>query len=276
MHRTLLIAGLALLVSAAATSDEADVSEYIDRIGDESFESRREATWALVELGDRALPALAEAAESDDPEVRTRARFARRMIQWRFNLDLAEKVGDPFANWAAMEWYERERAVMDVGAMGGEHAVPSLEQVLKTEESDAVRRAAAVCLLRAGAEGLLALERSGGDVLELHLDDIGMRIRIGNGLLKAGKYEEALVQYRKALEIDPEDDIAWYNIACAYSLLEDLDESVAALEKSVEYGYDDLEWMQRDSDLDNIRDHPRYKALVEKLEQRGDGGADDR
>ncbi len=276
MHRTLLIAGLALLVSAVATPDGAEVEEHIGRLGDERFDIRREATWALVELGDPALPALAEAAEADDPEVRTRARFARRMIQWRFNPELAGRVGDPFANWPAMDWHERERAVMDIGAMGGEHALRTLEQVLKSEQSEAVRRAAAVCLLRAGAEGLLALERSGGDVLELHLDDIGMRIRIGNGLLEAGKYEEALVQYRMALEIDPEDDVAWYNIACAYSLMEDHDEAVAALEKSVEFGYDDLDWMQRDPDLDNIRDHPRYKALVEKLEQRRDGGADDR
>jgi hypothetical protein len=25
-----------------------------------------------------------------------------------------------------------------------------------------------------------------------------------------------------------------------------------------------LEWMENDSDLDPLRDHPRYKALVEK------------
>jgi len=39
-----------------------------------------------------------------------------------------------------------------------------------------------------------------------------------------------------------------------------------ALEKSYQAGLADPEWMRQDSDLDNIRHHPRYKELVKRME----------
>ncbi|MFO7898503.1 MAG: tetratricopeptide repeat protein [Planctomycetota bacterium] len=271
MNARPLIAGLVLLAAAPLSAAEAPAAAHVGRLGDESFARRRAATWALVALGDRALPALKRAMESSDPEVRARARLAARMIRWRFTRELARKVGDPFAGWAEKKWHERERLVLDVGAIGGADAVPTLEQVLKSETSEAVRRAAAIGLLRAGPRGLLALERSGGDLVELNIDSAGLRIQIGNGFLEEGKHRRALAEYRKALELDPKNDVAWYNIACAYSLMERIDQAVTALEKSVELGYDDVDWMQKDTDLDNIRNDPRYKGLVERLRRAGAG-----
>jgi hypothetical protein len=34
------------------------------------------------------------------------------------------------------------------------------------------------------------------------------------------------------------------------------------LEKSVRKGMAEIDWMLNDSDLDNLRDHPRFKALL--------------
>ena len=39
-----------------------------------------------------------------------------------------------------------------------------------------------------------------------------------------------------------------------------------ALERSYEAGLADPDWMRQDSDLDNLRDLPRYKALVARME----------
>ena len=34
------------------------------------------------------------------------------------------------------------------------------------------------------------------------------------------------------------------------------------LEKSVRKGMAEVDWMMHDSDLDNLREHPRFKALI--------------
>jgi hypothetical protein len=42
--------------------------------------------------------------------------------------------------------------------------------------------------------------------------------------------------------------------------------ALEALEKSYAAGLADPEWMEQDSDLDNIRKHARYKELVKRME----------
>jgi hypothetical protein len=42
--------------------------------------------------------------------------------------------------------------------------------------------------------------------------------------------------------------------------------ALESLEKSYAAGLADPEWMSQDSDLDNIRHHPRYKDLVKRME----------
>jgi hypothetical protein len=42
-----------------------------------------------------------------------------------------------------------------------------------------------------------------------------------------------------------------------------------ALERSYDAGLADPEWMEHDSDLDNVREHPRYRALVARMHSRG-------
>ncbi len=51
------------------------------QLGDDDIEQREAATRALEEMGWSALSALEEAAQSDDPEVRTRAEAALRVVR---------------------------------------------------------------------------------------------------------------------------------------------------------------------------------------------------
>ena len=47
-----------------------------------------------------------------------------------------------------------------------------------------------------------------------------------------------------------------------------IDPALDALELAVACGYEDVDWMEKDEDLDNLRDHPRYKALVTRLREK--------
>jgi len=72
----------------------------------------------------------------------------------------------------------------------------------------------------------------------------------------------------KMLEIIPNHKIALYNLACAESLLGNVKEGVAALEKAINAGYSDLTHMLNDTDLNNIKETVGFNNLVERLKLR--------
>ncbi len=43
------------------------------------------------------------------------------------------------------------------------------------------------------------------------------------------------------------------------------DAALTALERAVEKGWGDPEWIKHDSDLDSVRETPRYKALMQAM-----------
>lgn len=77
---------------------------------------------------------------------------------------------------------------------------------------------------------------------------------------------EAIDSYKKAIELDSEHAyMHYYNMACAFSVMNRIDEGLDALKKAIEHGYEDYDWMMLDGDLNNLRKDPRFKKIVEKL-----------
>ena len=102
-------------------------------------------------------------------------------------------------------------------------------------------------------------------LLELDPDDYQTLLYGANALAELGERERSLEWAAQVLESDTDDALVLYNIACFYSVADKKDEALQALEKSYTAGLADPEWMEQDSDLDNIRDEVRYKALVERM-----------
>jgi len=71
---------------------------------------------------------------------------------------------------------------------------------------------------------------------------------------------------QKILDISPNDKIALYNLACADSLLGNLNEAITALNRAIDAGYNDLFHMLNDKDFDNIKNTDEFHNLVAKLE----------
>jgi adenylate cyclase len=69
----------------------------------------------------------------------------------------------------------------------------------------------------------------------------------------------------KALEADPEEPLVLYNVACTYSQLGDIDDALDCLDEAITFGWGQKEWLEQDSDLDPLRDDPRFQALRERL-----------
>ena len=72
------------------------------------------------------------------------------------------------------------------------------------------------------------------------------------------------------MEIDPDDHLAKYNGACFLLQIGETERAFNVLDICMPHlGRAQLDWMRRDPDLDSVRDHPRYLALIQREQQRG-------
>ncbi|HLW78301.1 MAG TPA: tetratricopeptide repeat protein, partial [Terriglobia bacterium] len=102
--------------------------------------------------------------------------------------------------------------------------------------------------------------------VELHSDDARALYLGANALSHLGERQQALDWNERALAIDSTDPGILYNVACVYSVLGEPNRAIDCLERSIAFGRKQLEWMQNDSDLDPLRNHPRFRALLESLQ----------
>ena len=87
---------------------------------------------------------------------------------------------------------------------------------------------------------------------------------LGELYTRTGHYEEGLNADLELTRICPSEAIAWYNLGCSYALISREKDALAALTKAIELGYKDIAWMSSDSDLESIRNHPQFLALLKQ------------
>ena len=100
--------------------------------------------------------------------------------------------------------------------------------------------------------------------LELHPDDARALYLGANALCQLGERARSLDWASRALAIDPEDCGILYNVACCYSLQGKTEEAIDCLEKAMAHAHWYKRWMQHDPDLNNLRSHPRFQALLQR------------
>jgi Tfp pilus assembly protein PilF len=79
-----------------------------------------------------------------------------------------------------------------------------------------------------------------------------------------GKLNKAEIDYRMALEINPNDPSLNYNMACLYSLTDRIDFSIDALNVALENGFNNIERLRNDVDLENVRGSEDFFSTIEK------------
>lgn len=113
-------------------------------------------------------------------------------------------------------------------------------------------------LVDARDRGLKAIEER----LKIYPEDSRALCFGAASLSEAGQVEKAQEWLDRAFETGGDDAVTLYNIACIYAQMGEAEEAVECLERSVSKGMAQIEWIVNDTDLDPIRDHPRYKALI--------------
>jgi tetratricopeptide (TPR) repeat protein/TolB-like protein len=69
---------------------------------------------------------------------------------------------------------------------------------------------------------------------------------------------------KRALAMDPDDSAVLYNVACVYALLGLDDSAIDCLEQAIKHGFRHWDWIEHDSDFDQVRGNERFKALKQE------------
>ncbi len=101
--------------------------------------------------------------------------------------------------------------------------------------------------------------------LELHPDDARAWYLGAVSWCQLGEKARALEWVSRALQIDPEEPVTLYNIACVYALQGEAEQALGCLEKALMYGFAHKAWIENDSDLQSLRGHPRFQALLQGM-----------
>jgi serine/threonine protein kinase/tetratricopeptide (TPR) repeat protein len=104
-----------------------------------------------------------------------------------------------------------------------------------------------------------------GRHLELNPDDARAHYMGANAWGFLGDRERALEWAGRAMALEPDEPGVLYNVACVYSILGRTEEALDLFEKATDRGFGLREWLENDSDLDPLRDHPRFRAQMERL-----------
>jgi len=88
---------------------------------------------------------------------------------------------------------------------------------------------------------------------------------LGDQYTQRGKYARSLEVDERLSRLQPDDPLVYYNLACSYSLNRQFDLAVAALEKALNLGYRDLNWLAKDPDLRQLRKHSLFQRIQDKI-----------
>ena len=75
--------------------------------------------------------------------------------------------------------------------------------------------------------------------------------------------EGAIEDFKKGLDNNPRDISLHFNLACAYSLTEQVDKAYAHLDKAVAFGFNDFEKIKTHDDLAYVRIQDRFDEFQE-------------
>jgi TolB-like protein/Tfp pilus assembly protein PilF len=112
-----------------------------------------------------------------------------------------------------------------------------------------------------GLEGIRRAERA----LELNPGDSRAMSLAPGTLLEVGEPDRALEWLERGLSLHPDDMSTLINGACVYARLGNKERALDLLERAFTWRWGQRDWIEHDSDYDNLRDEPRFQTLLARL-----------
>jgi hypothetical protein len=104
-------------------------------------------------------------------------------------------------------------------------------------------------------ESVLSRDSSYTEVIEI----------LGGLYTKHGRIADGLKMDRKLVKLQPANATAHYNLACSLALSHRNTDALRSLRQAIALGYRDYDWMMQDPDLEELKQHPNFVALLEQL-----------
>ena len=76
--------------------------------------------------------------------------------------------------------------------------------------------------------------------------------------------DKAMDDFIGAVLIDPNNPMVYYNISCIYALRNDVPRSIKYLEKALNKGFTNFNWINSDTDLEAVRETDAFQGLADK------------
>jgi tetratricopeptide (TPR) repeat protein len=77
----------------------------------------------------------------------------------------------------------------------------------------------------------------------------------GVAYAELGNNEQALKDYQKALELNPENGLTYYDMSCSMAEQKNLHAACDYLKKAIDKGFNDWNLLKQDKEIDALRSH---------------------
>ena len=101
--------------------------------------------------------------------------------------------------------------------------------------------------------------------LELSPNDARALVLGAGVYLKLGDKKTGLAWLQRAQDASPDSSNVMYNSACFHSQSGDQETALDCLERAADLGARNKRMWESDKDFENIKDHPRFRALLERI-----------
>ncbi len=242
---------------ALAYAGMADCSSYLYAY----FGGNEEVLRAAEAASRRALeldPELAEAHVARGQALTLSQQYSGAEREFEIALGLNPRLFEAYFNYGRACGVQGKR----------EQAIQLLEQAMEVRPEEFN----ALVLLATIYRGLdlepetKAAYRRALDIIENHLElnphDTRALYTGAQALVEIGRREDGLAWAKQALEMEPDEPGVLYNVACVYSLAGEIENAIDCIEKVLGAGLSNRAWVEQDSDLDPLRGHPRFQALL--------------
>ena len=102
------------------------------------------------------------------------------------------------------------------------------------------------------------------NILKTTPDFIEALIAIGDLYTQKGMVEQGLAVDLRLSRLRPNDEGILYNLACSYSLMREVDKAFGVMKLALECGYDDLNYLEVDDDLEHLRKDERFQEYYSR------------
>lgn len=88
---------------------------------------------------------------------------------------------------------------------------------------------------------------------------------LGDHYTQRGNFHDSLRVDQQLSGLLPANPLVFYNLACSYALNDQMDLAAAALDRALTLGYRDFNWLAKDPDLRQLRKHPLFRTIRDRI-----------